>query len=454
MRLSFAGMRYKKAAVKNPAPSSSTSQSKKRPRAQPQQGARSATPRKISEERWSKDRRRKLATMAFGNSQYLDWKILRDYGIEAQIRELLDVGPWAKLLEIHELAYREVTLEVLSTLQLEDQLLTFQVYGKPHRIPTYQIGMVFNLYLPVEANSLEFSRLPTDWPRDMTPQLFWEELIGAPPRAPGVPPEAPFKYLPSRSKATLLTNVNWRVVHHLLAHTIGQRKSSHGVVNTFEIFYLYTMARRQRIDIGYQVAKYFERQATDPRVKGIYCGGYITKLLKGFNIFQEPDPATQGIPSRKISDGPFQQWGLVKLFHQPTPPRPVTSPSVPSTSRSQSQETELQHLTRVVEEERRLNQQERRKNKRFRSAVWAFLNRLAGCFSPPPTNLPVYESSPEPNASTPDTHKKVPVVAESSSSEEEDDEEDEEDDEEDDEEGDEEDKDDDGSGETDDDEED
>ena len=92
------------------------------------------------------------------------------------------------------------------------------------------------------------------------------------------------------------------------------------------------MARRQRIDLGYQIAKYFERQATDPRVKGIYCGGYITKLLKGFHIFQEPDPATQGIPSKKISDGPFQQWGLVKLLHQPTPPRPGPSPSAPSTS--------------------------------------------------------------------------------------------------------------------------
>ena len=139
--------------------------------------------------------------MAFGDSQYLEWKLLRDYGIGDQIRELIDMGPWAKLLEIHEPTYREVTLEVLSTLQLEDQLLIFQVYGKNQQIPTYQIGMVFNLYLPVEANSLEFSRLPTDWPQNMNPQLFWEELIGAPPREPGVPPAAPFKYLPLLSKA-------------------------------------------------------------------------------------------------------------------------------------------------------------------------------------------------------------------------------------------------------------
>ena len=160
----FAEMRYKKAAVKNTAPSSSTSQSKKRLRPRPQKEAQSTTPRKISDEKWSKERRRKLETMAFGNNQYLDWKLLRDYGIGDQIRELIDVGPWAKLLEIHEPAYHEITLEVLSTLQLEQHLLTFQAYGKTQQIPTHHIGMVFNLYLPMEANSLEFSRLPTDKP--------------------------------------------------------------------------------------------------------------------------------------------------------------------------------------------------------------------------------------------------------------------------------------------------
>ena len=49
---------------------------------------------------------------------------------------------------------------------------------------------------------------------------------------------------PSKSKASAMTDVNLRVAHHLLAHTIGARKSSHGVVNTFEIFYIYTMATR------------------------------------------------------------------------------------------------------------------------------------------------------------------------------------------------------------------
>src|SRR5262249_6338849 len=58
-------------------------------------------------------------------------------------------------------------------------------------------------------------------------------------------------------------------------------------------------------------------------------------------------------------------------------------------------------LMAEVQEERAVNRKERLKNKRFRKSVWAFLGRLASCFSLPPTDLPTYETSPEP--SSPDT---------------------------------------------------
>ena len=56
-----------------------------------------------------------------------------------------------------------------------------------------------------------------------------------------------------------MKDMDLRVIHHLMAHTIGQRKSSHGVVNTFEILYLYTLVSQVRINVGYQVAKYMFR---------------------------------------------------------------------------------------------------------------------------------------------------------------------------------------------------
>ena len=117
-----------------------------------------------------------------------------------------------------------------------------------------------------------------------------------------------------------------RVIHHLMAHTIGQRKSSHGIVNTFEILFLYTVVSQVRINVGYQIAKYMFRQVDDPRVKGLYCGGYVTKLLKGLEIFQAPagDP---GKPSTTITNGPFSDWNLVKVDDRI--PRYPHNPGVP-----------------------------------------------------------------------------------------------------------------------------
>ena len=132
-----------------------------------------------------------------------------------------------------------------------------------------------------------------------------------------------------------MNDMELRIIHHLMAHTIGQRKSSHGIVNSFEISYLYSLVNRKWIDLGYQVAKYLFRQVEDPRAKGIYCGGYITRLLKGLKVFQplESDP---GKPSTRISNGPFSGWGLVKVIdgasRYTSPPRSTPPSSTPSTS--------------------------------------------------------------------------------------------------------------------------
>src|SRR5262249_43412686 len=149
-------------------------------------------------------------------------------------------------------------------------------------------------------NTRKFKALPDTWPEDMTTQQCWEEFC-----------EAENRYNPSKSKALAMKDVNLQVAHHLLAYTIGGRKSSHGVVNNFEIFHLYSMAKKLKINVGLEVAKNLYRQASDARAKGIYCGGYITKFLKGFGIFQAP-PNDHGLQCSIISDGPFHVWGLVK----------------------------------------------------------------------------------------------------------------------------------------------
>ena len=100
-------------------------------------------------------------------------------------------------------------------------------------------------------------------------------------------------------------------------------------------------------------------------MKDIYCGGYITKFLKGFEIFQDPDSTVKGIPSPKISDGPFCSWDLVKLIDMSSPSRFTTPPrgtSTPTGASSSLDQTELQLLRSDFNKERS-------KNKKFKRVV-------------------------------------------------------------------------------------
>ena len=79
----------------------------------------SNVPRRLSNEGWSKKRRERLELKSFGNNSYLDWKVLRAYGLEEIIRQLINVGPWAQFFEIVKPTYRELTLEFLSTIKMD-----------------------------------------------------------------------------------------------------------------------------------------------------------------------------------------------------------------------------------------------------------------------------------------------------------------------------------------------
>ena len=110
--------------------------------------------------------------MAFGNNQHLDWKLLRDYGLEEWIHERLNVAPWVKLFEINKPTYRDINIEFLSTMKLTDGWLTFQAYGRRCNIPISNISLYLGLETPAESMSHQFLPAPTAWPVNMNPQLF------------------------------------------------------------------------------------------------------------------------------------------------------------------------------------------------------------------------------------------------------------------------------------------
>lgn len=91
---------------------------------------------------WAKSRHSKLLQQTFGAHKYLKWAVQGDYGKEDEIRKLISIGPWAALFAISTPAYKDITLEVLSTWKITeidggykaDDIIGFQAFKKVHKI--------------------------------------------------------------------------------------------------------------------------------------------------------------------------------------------------------------------------------------------------------------------------------------------------------------------------------
>ena len=59
-----------------------------------------------------------LSRKAFGTIRRIDWGALKTLGLHNTVREYISHGGWDKVFEIEEPTYRELTLEVLSTIEV------------------------------------------------------------------------------------------------------------------------------------------------------------------------------------------------------------------------------------------------------------------------------------------------------------------------------------------------
>ena len=240
--------------------------------------------------------------------------------------------------------------------------------------------------------------LPISWLENMTAEIFWNQIIQ--------PKVADF--VPSKSLATMFTAVENKLLHHILAHTICCKKTSHSKVTSFDMFYLYSMISGHHTDVGVEVANFFVRQVEDTRTQFIFCGGYITALLKGMGIFQQPND-DEGIPCKPISAGPFQSWGLRKIANRlapaatagvhELPPAEGASSSFPPPVNDHEQ---LRADIREVKEEIKA---ERKKNKKFRTTLVSMLKSAISCINPVAVEEIHYETSIEESSKEEEDHE-------------------------------------------------
>ena len=350
----------------------------------------------LSNREYAKERKKALLKKTFMNHQYLDWGLLQEYGMDQRLQELVVDKTWFKLFEINEPTFKDVAIKFLSTMQIErdktSPTITFQALGEIHTIEIKQIGFFLGLY----DDEDHAETLPSSWPDKMNAEIFWSQLIH--PKCDD--------FVPSKSLASTFAAMEHKLLHHILAHTISCKKTSHSKVTSFDMFYLYSLISGYHIDLGVEVANFIARQVEDTRTHVILCGGYITALLKGMGILRHLD-RDDGIPCKKISSAPFRSWGLFKIVdrvpladteetHAVSPTRRAsTSYSAPPESTIEQVREEVQGIKNEVRKVKKAIHIERQKNKKFRTTLFNMFKTAISCINPSAAEELQYETSSE-----------------------------------------------------------
>ncbi|XP_039135232.1 uncharacterized protein LOC120272467 [Dioscorea cayenensis subsp. rotundata] len=120
-----------------------------------------------------------LKTKPFGVMHTIEWNDLEAIGLDEEALGLTSYDGWDKVLSISEPAYRELTLEVLSTIELiRPSRVSFQAFGVRCTLTNTQLGCFLGLYSEEVAQTPTFCGLPTDFPSKVTYTKFWNNILG------------------------------------------------------------------------------------------------------------------------------------------------------------------------------------------------------------------------------------------------------------------------------------
>ena len=227
-----------------------------------------------------------LKDKPFASCYFIDWEVLRSIGLDCDVQEFISTGAWPIFFEIHDEAYRELTLEVLSTFTINGKhrgmdipgLIEFRVGGRWHHLSYTQFSVHMGLYTEEFVSSPAYRQLATCFPRRESMSAYWWQVSRGP------------EYAPTRSKGSTLRSPVLRYMHRLLAQSINARRDSPGVVGEHDLFYLYSMRERYPIHLGYAVANFIMGQAQRRKTAALYAGHFITHLVRGMGFLSELSP--------------------------------------------------------------------------------------------------------------------------------------------------------------------
>ena len=176
----------------------------------------------------------KFSTFYFIPTRFLDWDDFARLGILEELQNLINGIGWMRVADITEPAYREPTVEFLSSVQLihptDDEphySVKYRLLNQEHQLSLAAFNVALGFETEETVHSDEYRTALRDVPEDFHDGAFWHQITGG------------RRYEPKVAKSSAILDPALRILHRWLAMSIYGRKDSTGNVSRHHLFILW-----------------------------------------------------------------------------------------------------------------------------------------------------------------------------------------------------------------------
>lgn len=311
---------------------------------------------------------REVNFSTFPAGKFLDNESLDKVEIKDDILELLDFSCWRIFVRIKMPAVSELLIDFYESFEFDSPdksslnkngTIRFKLLNNNFTLSVNDFNSKLGFFTEEEMECPEYLDYPYDFPSNFDAKVVYKELTGM----------ENLDFNPSKAKANLIINPCLRLIHRFLAYSFSYRKDNSAIVNKTELFLLWSLLNKKKINLGYWLATQFQNAVSCKRFN--ILGPFITlfavndKLVSLDNLddfsvtYMEPLDLhcldTMGL-LRRESDGSFSfvPAGPIapmneRIFRRGEPsPSPSQAPS--SSQPSASSKDELKELKEKIAE--------------------------------------------------------------------------------------------------------
>jgi len=197
-------------------------------------------------------------------------------GLSEEIMWLVQQNHWTQFVTQHYPVYRRITLEFLSSINVEvlsgnncvEGLISFRLYDRDYTLNLAEFNSIYGFRSGGER------RLP----RDFNENEFWHAIS-----------DGSGSYQASSAKASFIFNPCLRYLHRFMTNSIFGRGDSMGNIRQSELGFLWAMLNNYNLDYGSFLARHLEKVGKADRGH-IVVGGLITPIARhvGLNLRLAP----------------------------------------------------------------------------------------------------------------------------------------------------------------------